>query len=61
MGIKKEGSLVVVAFELGLKGCVEFKSVEMESGECKWKMSPWRGSLLRSLMGFSQRQRGLGT
>lgn len=61
MGIKKEGSLVVVAFEQGLKGCVEFKSVEMESGECKWKMSPWRGSLLSRLRCFSQRQRGLGT
>lgn len=31
MGIKREGSLVVAAFELGLKGGVEFKPAQMES------------------------------
>lgn len=35
MGIEREGSLVVVAFELSLKGCVEFKPVEMGSEQCK--------------------------
>lgn len=57
----KEGSLVVVAFEVGLKGRTEFKSVEMGSGECKWKNVTTERLPAKTPQIFSQRQRDLGT
>lgn len=58
-GMKRKRSLEVVAFEQGLQGWVEFKSVEMESKQCKWKIW-WRGSLLRCLRYFCLQKSGLG-
>lgn len=52
--INRKGSLEIVAFELGLKGCIEFKPIEMECEQCKWKISQQRGSLIRCLRCLAQ-------